>query len=338
MQYYIMINMSIISKIKSKLEKLQKEIKIVYPEGWNADIVECAKNLVSKTKYIQPILLFKSKQEVPPELPLSIKKIVIDEISNDDMKKYVEAIYEIRKNKGLSMAEALNLAKCPNFLASVMVALNEADAEICGIEYSTADTLRAALQIVGPNPNTPRVCSGFIMEHGSKRYIFGDSSLNIDPDAEQLAGIAKTLGYLAKDIALIKKPHIAMLSYSTNGSGKGPSVDKVRHAYEIASVDEVFTSKFKIFGEIQFDAAFDLEVMHKKVKKLGWDQSANVYVFPDINAGNISYKIVERLGKYKAIGPIILGLKKPVNDLSRGAKASDVENLSYITALQAIIK
>lgn len=325
--------MSVIKKIRTKLNKANKSVKIVYPEGWNADIVECVRKLVAQTKNIQPILLFKTSKEVPDHLPSSIKVIVIDKINTE---KYANAIFESRKSKGMTQEEANKLAKAPNFLASTMVLLGEADAEICGIEYSTADTLRAALQIVGPSPDCLRVCSGFIMEKGNKRYVFGDSSLNIDPDAEQLAAIAKSLGYFAEQIACISKPQIALLSYSTNGSGKGPSVDKVRHAYEIASVDENFTKNFKIFGEIQFDAAFDLDVMHKKAKNLNWTEQANVFVFPDINAGNISYKIAERLGKFHAIGPVILGLKKPINDLSRGAKAEDVLNLSYITALQTI--
>ena len=253
-----------------------------------------------------------------------------------DVTKYAEYIYDARRNKGISMEDATKLAKSPNFLGSTMVALGEADGEICGIEYSTADTLRAALQIVKPSPDVSTVCSGFIMEKGSKRYVFGDSSVNINPDPEQLASITKALGYFAKSIANIKKPRIAMLSYSTAGSGKGESVDKVRQAYEIISVDETFVKECSVFGEIQFDAAFDINVMHKKAKELKWDEQANVYVFPDINAGNIGYKIAQRLGSYQAIGPVILGLKKPVNDLSRGASASDVKMLSYITALQAI--
>lgn len=327
--------MSVINSIKTKLNKSGKEVKIVYPEGWNADILECVRELVAQTKNIKPILLFRKKDEVPNDLPSSVKTVIINSIHID---KYANAIYEVRKSKGMTKEEAEQLAKAPNFLASTMVLLGEADAEICGIEYSTADTLRAALQIVGPSPDCPRVCSGFIMEKGNTKYVFGDSSLNIDPDAEQLAAIAKSLGYFAKQIACISKPRIALLSYSTNGSGKGPSVDKVRQAYQIASVDENFTKSFNIYGEIQFDAAFDLAIMHKKAKNLNWTEQANVFVFPDINAGNISYKITERIGKFHAIGPVILGLKKPVNDLSRGAKAQDVLNLSYITAWQAMSK
>ena len=327
--------MSIFNEIKKDLSSSKKQIKIVYPEGWNSEIVKATTALVHKTDSIIPILIFRSKDEIPSSLSEKIKTVVIDGL---DLKKYAEYIYEARRNKGISMEDATKLAKMPNFLGSTMVAMGEADGEICGIEYSTADTLRAALQIVKPSPDVATVCSGFIMEKGSTRYVFGDSSVNINPDPEQLASITKALGHFAKTIANIKKPRIAMLSYSTAGSGKGESVDKVRQAYEIVSVDETFVKECSVFGEIQFDAAFDVNVMHKKAKSLNWDEQANVYVFPDINAGNIGYKIAQRLGSYQAVGPVILGLKKPVNDLSRGANASDVQMLSYITALQAITK
>lgn len=326
--------MSIFNEIKKKLLSSKEQIKIVYPEGWNSDIVKATTELVNETDVVIPILIFRNKSEIPASLSKKIESVVIDGL---DITKYAEYIYDVRRNKGgISMEDATELAKSPNFLGSTMVALGEADGEICGIEYSTADTLRAALQIVKHSPDVSTVCSGFIMEKGSKRYVFGDSSVNINPDSEQLASITKALGYFAKNIVNIKKPRIAMLSYSTAGSGKGESVDKVRQAYEIISVDETFVKECSVFGEIQFDAAFDINVMHKKVKALKWDEQANVYVFPDINAGNIGYKIVQRLGNYQAIGPVILGLKKPVNDLSRGASASDVKMLSYITALQAI--
>lgn len=325
--------MSIFNEIKKKLLSSKEQIKIVYPEGWNLDIVKATTELVNETDVIIPILIFRNKSEIPASLSKKIERVVIDGL---DVTKYAEYIHDVRRNKGISMEDATKLAKSPNFLGSTMVALGEADGEICGIEYSTADTLRPALQIVKHSPDVSTVCSGFIMEKGSKRYVFGDSSVNINPDAEQLASITKDLGYFAKSIANIKKPRIAMLSYSTAGSGKGESVDKVRQAYEIISVDETFVKECSVFGEIQFDAAFDINVMHKKAKALKWGEQANVYVFPDINAGNIGYKIAQRLGNYQAIGPVILGLKKPVNDLSRGADASDVKMLSYITALQAI--
>ena len=325
--------MSVVNEIKKTLLSSNKQIKIVYPEGWNSDIINATTAIVDETNVIVPILIFRNKSEIPAFLSKKIERVVIDEL---DITKYADYIYDIRKNKGISMEDAKRLAKSPNFLGSTMVALGEADGEICGIEYSTADTLRAALQIVKPSPDVSIVCSGFIMEKGTNRYVFGDSSVNINPDSEQLASITKALGRFAKSIANIKKPHIAMLSYSTAGSGKGESVDKVRQAYQIVSVDETFVKECNVFGEIQFDAAFDLNVMHKKAKNLKWDEQANVYVFPDINAGNIAYKIAQRLGNYQAIGPVILGLRKPVNDLSRGASASDVQMLSYITALQAI--
>ena len=257
--------MSIFNKIKKKLLSSKEQIKIVYPEGWNLDIVKAATELVNETDVIIPILIFRNKSEIPASLSKKIERVVIDGL---DVTKYAEYIYDVRRNKGISMEDATKLAKSPNFLGSTMVALGEADGEICGIEYSTADTLRAALQIVKPSPDVSTVCSGFIMEKGSKRYVFGDSSVNINPDPEQLASITKALGYFAKSIANIKKPRIAMLSYSTAGSGKGESVDKVRQAYEIISVDETFAKECSVFGEIQFDAAFDINEKKKKAKAL----------------------------------------------------------------------
>lgn len=257
--------MSIFNEIKKKLLSSKEQIKIVYPEGWNSDIVKATTELVNETDVIIPILIFRNESEIPASLSKKIERVVIDEL---DVTKYAEYIYDVRRNKGISMEDATKLAKSPNFLGSTMVALGETDGEICGIEYSTADTLRAALQIVKPSLDVSTVCSGFIMEKGSTRYVFGDSSVNINPDSEQLASITKALGYFAKSVANIKKPRIAMLSYSTAGSGKGESVDKVRQAYEIISVDETFAKECSVFGEIQFDAAFDINVMHKKAKAL----------------------------------------------------------------------
>ena len=154
------------------------------------------------------------------------------------------------------------------FSNGIYLNLGEADGEICGIEYPTADTLKAALQIVKPANGVKTVCSGFVMEKGEHRCIFGDASVNINPDSDELVSITKSLSSLARNIAKIMTPRIAMLSYSTAGSGKGASVDKVRNAYNLIKMDEAFLKENKIFGEIQFDAAFDLDVMKKKAKTL----------------------------------------------------------------------
>lgn len=214
---------------------------------------------------ITPILVFRTTSEIPHNLS---KDIEVFDISAKELDKYANYIYECRKHKGVTPDQATQLARQPNFLASTLVALGEADGEICGIEYTTADTLRAALQIVRARPDVKTVCSAFIMEKGEEKLIFGDSSVNINPSYEELASITKSIAHFATEVAQIEEPRIALLSYSTAGSGKGESVDKVRKAYELVSVDEAFSSQYRVFGEIQFDAAYDMGVMHKKAKSL----------------------------------------------------------------------
>lgn len=326
--------MNLFEEIKSGIQKSKKVTRLVYAEGWNSMIYSAAVLVQSESHgLIQPILIFRSKKEVPNQFNPALKKIVI---GVDDLSKYENLIFELRKNKGITIEQAKELATQPNFLASAIVAANDADAEICGIEYTTADTLRSALQIVKPAPNVKTVCSAFIMQKNNERLIFGDCSVNVYPDAESLSSIAKSLAVFAKNVAGVRDVRMALLSYSTIGSGKGESVDKVTKAYELIKLDEDFMSKYKVFGEIQFDAAYDLRVMHKKAPELNWNTSANVFCFPNIDAGNIGYKIAQRLGGYDAVGPIVLGLNKPVNDLSRGANTDDVVKLSYITSMQVI--
>lgn len=326
--------MSLFTELETQILANNKEIKIVFPEGWNTDIQKAAATVLEKLNgIIKPILIFRNKNELPSNLPDKITTFVIED---SDLSKYIEYIFEARKMKNITMEQATQLASQPNFLASAMVAMNEADGEICGIEYTTADTLRAALQIVKAHHDVKTVCSAFIMEKDDERLVFGDSSVNINPNYEELASIAKSIAQFSTSITRLKDVRVAMLSYSTDGSGKGESVDKVKQAYNLICLDESFINRYNVFGEIQFDAAYDINVMHKKAKKLNWNKPANVFIFPNIDAGNIGYKIAQRLGKYQAIGPTILGLNKPVNDLSRGASAEDVVKLAYLTAAQVI--
>lgn len=326
--------MGIFNELKQRINESNQNTSIVFAEGWNKDVITAAETILNEVNgKITPILIFRTKAEVPANLRKEIKSIVIDDC---DLTKYAQHIFELRKHKGISEDDAMNLAKQPNFLASTLVSLGEADGEICGIEYTTADTLKAALQIVKPATGVKTVCSSFIMERGEERLVFGDSSVNINPSVEELESIVRSMAGFARNIAKIDDVRIALLSYSTAGSGKGESVEKVRRAYELIKIDEEFMSQNKVFGEIQFDAAYDVNVMNKKAKDLDWNAPANVFVFPNIDAGNIGYKIAQRIGKFNAIGPVVLGLSKPVNDLSRGASASDVANLSYITVVQAL--
>ncbi len=326
--------MNLFDEIKARILKSNKAVSIVFPEGWNKSIVNAAVLVQNESNnLINPILIFHKKEEIPSSLPKSIKRVVIE---SDDLKKYAELIHQIRKDKGVDLDKAKELSKQPNFLASAMVAAGDADAEICGIEYTTGDTLRGALQIVKPAKGVKTVSSAFIMERNNERLVFGDCSVNIYPSAEELCSIAKSLAVFANTVANLKAVRMALLSYSTAGSGKGESVDKVSQAYKLITIDEEFTKKYSVYGEIQFDAAYDVRVMQKKAKDITWNESANVFCFPNIDAANIGYKIAQRLGGYQAIGPIVLGLAKPVNDLSRGATTDDVVKLAYITASQVL--
>lgn len=323
--------MSFTDTLKQKLVNNQYKPTIVYAEGWDQSIYDAAKQLKANN-IVRPILIFRTETEVFSGIDLDY--VVIEKM---DLTKYATFLYECRKAKGMTEDQAKQLAKQPNYLASLMVKMGEADGEICGIQYSTKDTLKPALQIIKTAPEAKLVCSAFVLEKGDDQYIFGDCAINLYPDSTQLANIAKMLGFFAKDIVSMTNLKIALLSYSTAGSGSGESVDKVRGAYELLKNDEE-AKAFQIFGEIQFDASFVPQVMHKKAKALNWDTNAKIYVFPNIDAGNIGYKIAQRMGGYDAIGPVLIGLDLPVNDLSRGASTEDVVKLSYITAYQAIIR
>lgn len=324
--------MSFIDSLKSKLEHAGFLPKIVYAEGWDKDIFESAKYLKSK-HIVEPILIFRNKAEVFSDIG-DIKYVVIESM---DLSKYENFLYEVRKAKGLTLDQAKELVKHPNYLASLMVKLNEADGEICGIQYATKDTLKPALQIIRTSKDAKLVTSAFVLEKGEERYIFGDCAININPTGEQLANITLMIGKFAKEIVGFDNLKIAMLSYSTAGSGAGESVDKVRQAYELTQTCPL-SKEFEIFGEIQFDASFVPNVMHRKAKDLKWNTNAKIYIFPNIDAGNIGYKIAQRMGGFSATGPVLIGLDLPVNDLSRGASCQDVINLSYITGYQAFVR
>ncbi len=323
--------MSFIENLRNKIAISSYKPKIVFAEGWDKNIHEAAQQL-KETKEVVPFLIFRTRSEVYDDILDNY--IVIDEM---DLDKYANVLFELRKAKGLTIDQAKSLVKQPNYLASLMVKMGEADGEICGIQYTTKDTLKPALQILKTAPGAKLVSSAFVMQKGKEQYVFGDCAININPNSEQLADIALGIGKFAKDVVGLTNLKIALLSYSTAGSGAGESVDKVRGAHDILmTLPEA--KQFQISPEIQFDASFVPEVMHKKAKNLDWDTNAKIYVFPNIDAGNIGYKIAQRMGGYEAIGPVLIGLAAPVNDLSRGASTSDVVNLAYITGYQALVQ
>lgn len=323
--------MSIIEKLKQNLINSNYKPRIVYAEGWNKNIQDAAM-FVKQNNTVDPILIFHTQNEIPNGF--NLPHIIIDK---QDLSKYSSLLFELRKAKGLTEDQAKELVKQPNYLASLMVKIKDADGEICGIDYTTKDTLKPALQIIKTAPGAKLVTSAFIMEKENELYVFGDCAINIYPTSEELANIAKMIALFAYDTAKIHNVRVAMLSYSTVGSGAGESVDKIKAAYQLIKDDSDLKNKdIQVFGEMQFDAAFVPEVMKKKAKGISWQETANTFIFPNIDAGNIGYKIAQRMGKFNAIGPTLIGLAAPVNDLSRGASKDDVIGLSYITGNQVL--
>ena len=319
----------IIDNMKQIIASAPRKPRIVFAEGDNAYIQEAVKAVANE---IEPILIFKSKANIPANFPY--QTIAIDEI---DISPYSNLLYELRKAKGMTQEQAVTTAKQSNYLASLLVKLQKADGEICGIDYTTADTLRPALQIIRTEPGSKLVSSVFMLEKGDDLTIFSDCAININPNADELANMTEMACAFAKNVLKIEKPKAALLSYSTCGSGKGEDADKVRNAFELIKMNPN-CKQYDIFGEMQFDAAYDDRVRAKKAKSCPWPSKPDIYMFPNISAGNIGCKIAQRMGGYDAFGPVLVGLAAPVNDLSRGSTVQDIIGVCYITAAQAVVK
>ncbi|MEG2198322.1 MAG: phosphotransacetylase [Malacoplasma sp.] len=318
----------LINNIKHQIKDSNSKPKIILVEGWNS-IVQKAAVFLKQENIIEPILMLKNKEQLNKEIE-SLSKVIIDEI---DIQHYGSFLYEMRKSKGLSLEDANKFAMMPNYLSALMVKEGKYDGSVCGIEYATKDTLRPALQIVKTSKNASIVNTLMILEKGNDTLLFSDIGMIVDPNFEELAYITENTIRFAVESLNMKNNRVAMLSFSSNGSGNGASVDKVRNAYELVKTRNIFPNE-NIFGEMQLDAAFDENVRSKKIPSLNWNGKANIYIFPNLDAGNISYKIMQRFAGYDVVGPIVIGLDKPINDLSRGANISEVISLSYITALQ----
>ncbi|AHF61320.1 hypothetical protein P344_05575 [Spiroplasma mirum ATCC 29335] len=315
--------MNVLELIMQNIEKYEKNVRIIFPEGASERIQEVVPKF-QNTK-ITPVLVFQRRDEVPQNLMDEDAEILVIEEQNTDA--LANFLVEIRKGK-TSIAEATRLVKQPNYFATIWVKMGKADGMVGGISYDTKDIIRPALQIIRPKANVSLVSSFFLMVRNEERYIFTDCALNINPSAEELADIAY-LGYEASQIFDFKDPKMALLSYSTKGSGAGDSVNKVWTAYEIIRSRNI---DCLVDGEFQFDAAWDDEIRKKKAPTSPIKSRADIFVFPNLDAGNIGYKIAQRMGGFKAVGPIIIGLDKPVNDLSRGATTDDIYNTVLVTA------
>ena len=315
--------------------------KIVFTEGHDARILEAAARL-KKEGFLTPVLVG-NVEEVKAEAAKGNFDIegleILDPATYEDMDAMVETMVELRKGKMTAEDCRAALSK-GNYFGTMLVKLGKADCLLGGATYSTADTVRPALQLVKTKPGNNLVSSCFIMVRGEEKLAMGDCAINISYEdrldkegnvklsaAQQLAEVAIESERTAKIFGI--DPKVAMLSYSTHGSGKGKSVDMVREATEI--VKEAHP-EIKIDGEMQFDAAVSPTVGQLKFPGSEVAGYANTFIFPEIQSGNIGYKIARRLGGFAAYGPILQGLNAPINDLSRGCNAEEVYNMSIITA------
>lgn len=304
---------------------------IVLPEGSDARILKAAAYLLKRQVVNLTILGH------PEQIALHAKRLdldiseahLLDIHHSEHAARYAEKYYEIRKHKNVNMAIAQERMTDPNFYAAMMVYFGDADGMVSGAVHTTADTVRPALEIIKTQADVSRVSSVFIMCLASRVVIYGDCAINPEPDSELLAEIALQAADMAQRLGI--EARTALLSYSSGTSGKGASVDKVTQAMAILKQKK---PDLLVEGPIQYDAAVDAEVAKTKLPHSHIAGKANVLIFPDLNTGNNTYKAVQRETGALAIGPILLGLNKPVNDLSRGCTPQDIIHTILITALQ----
>jgi phosphate acetyltransferase len=309
-----------------------KDIKIVFPEGNDERILQAVSRLANEN-VLRPIVIG-NKEEVEQkakELNVTLPNVEIyDPQQYEGMNELVQAFGERRKGK-VTEEDARKILMDENYFGTMLVYLGKADGLVSGAAHSTADTVRPALQIIKTKEGIRKTSGVFIMVRGDEKYVFADCAINIAPDSQDLAEIAIESANTAKMFDI--EPRVAMLSFSTKGSAKSPETEKVVEAVRLA---KEMKPDLILDGEFQFDAAFVPSVAKKKAPDSVIQGDANVFIFPSLEAGNIGYKIAQRLGNFEAVGPILQGLNKPVNDLSRGCNAEDVYKLALITAAQSL--
>ena len=320
------------------INELEKKVtgsgtRIVFTEGWDPRVQEAAIKLV-ENNIVVPILLGE-----PEEIEACAKENGFD-VSNiqqmspksfDKMEKMATKMVELRRGK-LDMETCKKMLQHTNYFGTMLVQMGYADGLLGGATYSTADTVRPALQLVKTAPGNALVSSCFLLVKGDQQYIMGDCSININPNADELVEITMQTAHTAKQFGI--DPKVALLSYSSMGSAKGECVAKMTEAslrLKRMPID------FEIDGEMQFDCAVSPEVAALKAPDSKVAGHANTFIFPNLSSGNIGYKIAARLGGWEAIGPVLQGLNAPINDLSRGCTVQEIYKMAIVTAAQKFL-
>lgn len=314
-----------------KQQALQKKETIVFPESTEPRVLKAVARL-QREGLVQAILLGQQAKIVSAAQEFGLDLTGVKTIDPANFADYDQlcADFVTRRQGKNTLAQAQEWLQEPSYFGTMLVYEKIADGMVSGAVHSTANTVRPALQIIKTKPGQKRVSGAMILEKGTELLVFADCAMNIEPDSATLAEIARQSARTAEMAGL--DPVVALLSFSTKGSAKSPLVDKVTQAVSLAHEQE---PALALDGELQFDAAYVPEVGSLKAPGSKVAGHANVFVFPDLQAANIGYKIAQRLGGYTAVGPVLQGLAAPINDLSRGAKVEDIYLTGILTAAQA---
>lgn len=326
--------MELFESLKFKI--VRRHIKIVFPEATDPRILGAASRLRSE-ELIEPVLIGNPVEieKAAEARGINVSNFeILDPENYDRWDEMIEAFVE-RRNGKATKEQAEEILKDVNYFGTMLTYMGITEGMVSGAIHSTGDTVRPALQIIKTKPGVSRTSGAFLMVRGrdQEKYLFSDCAINVNPTAQELAEIAVDSAKTAELFEI--DPKVAMLSFSTKGSAKAPEVDKVVEATKIA---KELAPEYQIDGELQFDAAYISAVAQLKAPESEVAGKATVFVFPDLQSGNIGYKIAQRFGNFEAIGPILQGLNKPISDLSRGSNEEDVYKLSIITAAQTLME
>ena len=322
--------MELFESLKQKIKG--KNLRIVFPEATDERILKAAVRL-QQENLVEPVFLGAAEEIQKAALAAGVTTSqikILDPNNYSDFEQMVDAFVERRHGKNTN-EQAQKMLRDPNYFGTMLVFLGQVDGMVSGAVHPTGDTVRPALQIIKVKPGLTRTSGAFIMQKDDQRYLFADCAININPNSQELAEIAVTSAKTAQLFDI--DPKVALLSFSTKGSAKSDEVTKVAEAVKLA---QQMDPDLALDGELQFDAAFVPKVAQQKAPNSTVAGQATVFVFPELQSGNIGYKIAQRFGGFEAIGPVLQGLNKPVSDLSRGCNEEDVYKLSLITAAQAL--